>query len=61
MPCDGVTYVTGGGPSDRLGVLVNVVTVSVVGLVVYLLAAWSFRIDEIGAAVRLLRGRARRG
>jgi putative peptidoglycan lipid II flippase len=56
-----VTYVTGGGPSDRLGVLVNVVTVSVVGLVVYLLAAWSFRIDEIGAAVRLLRGRARRG
>ena len=55
-----VTYVTGGGPGNRLAVLVNVVVVSVVGLAVYLLAAWSFRISEIGDALRVVRRRARR-
>ncbi|MEZ5117441.1 MAG: murein biosynthesis integral membrane protein MurJ [Candidatus Nanopelagicales bacterium] len=50
------------GPDGRLQILVNVVVVSAVGLAVYLAAAWSFRIDEVGQVVRMVGRRlSRRG
>jgi len=56
-----VTMVTGGGPSERLGVALNVVVVSLVGAAVYLLLARILRIGEVTEVVALVRSRLRRG
>ena len=53
-------YVTGGGPGNTLGVLVNVIVVSLVGGLTYLAAAWAMRISEVGDVVDLVRRKARR-
>lgn len=55
-----VTYVTGGGPGAWTGVLVNVVTVSVVALLAYLGLARLLRIREVSQVLGLLRRRASR-
>lgn len=48
-------YVTGTDPADRLGVLVDVIVLSAVGLGVYLAAAWAMRITEVSDVVNLVR------
>jgi putative peptidoglycan lipid II flippase len=48
-------YVTGTDPGDRLGVLVDVIVLSAVGLGVYLAAAWAMRITEVSDVVNLVR------
>jgi len=55
-----VSFVTGGGLDNRIGVLINVVVVSGVGALAYLGCARLLRIDEIGQVVGLLRRRVRR-
>jgi putative peptidoglycan lipid II flippase len=47
-------YVTGDDPANTLGVLVDVIVVSAVGLGVYLAAAWAMRIHEVGDVVALI-------
>ncbi len=55
-----VTFITGSGPTNRLGVLLNVIVVSVVGGLAYLVMARLLRIEEIGQVVGLIRRRVRR-
>lgn len=52
-----VHFVTGGGTSHKLAVLLNVVVVGGVGAAAYLAAAWSMRISEVSDALGLLRRR----
>ena len=40
---------------SKLGVLEEVVLISVIGLAVYLLCAWVLRVHEVGQAVALVR------
>jgi len=47
-------YITGDDPADRLGVVIDLVIVGVVGLGVYLAAAWAMRIHEVGDVVALV-------
>lgn len=47
-------YVTGDNPADTLGVIIDVVVLSGVGIGVYLAAAWAMRISEVGDVVHLL-------
>ena len=47
-------YVTGDDPANTLGVLIDVVVLSAVGLGVYLAAAWAMRIHEVGDVVQLV-------
>ena len=49
-----VTYVTGGGPDNKLGILVNVIVVSLAGLGTYLAAAWALRIQEVADVISLI-------
>ena len=53
-------YVTGGGLGNTLGVLINVVVVSIVGILVYLLAAWALRISEVQEVAGLVRSKVLR-
>ena len=55
-----VTYVTGGGPDNRVGIVVNVVLASTVALGTYLLLARLLRITEVSQVIAVLRGRIRR-
>jgi len=56
-----VTTVTGGGPSNRWGIALNVIVVSTVGAGLYLLLARLLRIHEVTEVVSLVRSRLRRG
>jgi putative peptidoglycan lipid II flippase len=56
-----VSMVTGGGPSNRWGIAVNVIVVSLVGAGFYLLLARLLRISEVTEVVSLVRSRIRRG
>ena len=47
-------YVTGSDPADTLGVLIDVVVLSAVGLGIYLAAAWALRISEVGEVVSIV-------
>ncbi len=47
-------YVTGDDPANTLGVLIDVIVLSAVGLGVYLAAAWAMRIHEVGDVVALI-------
>ncbi len=56
------TYVISRDPADRLGVLIDVVVLSAVGVGVYLAAAWAMRIREVGDVAAVVRRRVlRRG
>lgn len=56
------TYVTGSDPADTLGVLIDALVIAVVGMAVYLAAAWAMRISEVGEVVDLVRRKVlRRG
>jgi len=56
-----VTSVTGGGLTDRLGILANVVAVLVVGTVMYLLAGKVLRVRELSESLRIVRSKIGRG
>lgn len=56
-----VSYLTGGGLTNRIGLIVNVVVVTAVGALVYLLAARLMRIHEITQAITLVRSKLQRG
>jgi hypothetical protein len=45
---------------SKLGVLEEVVLISLIGLAVYLLCAWILRVHEVGQAVQLVRRKIRR-
>jgi putative peptidoglycan lipid II flippase len=56
------TFIVAWEPSNRLGVLFDVVVLSVVGGGIYLAAAWALRIREVSDVVRLIQRRVlRRG
>lgn len=55
-----VTYVTGGGPANRLGVLANVVVVTAIGGATYLGLAKLMRIREVSDVLDVVRRRIRR-
>lgn len=55
-----VTNVTGGGLTNRIGVLINVVVVIAVGCLTYLIAARLLRIREITEAISLARTKLHR-
>ncbi len=52
-----VTFVTGGGPDNKLGILLNVIVVSLAGLATYLAGAWALRIQEVADVLALVRRR----
>jgi Co/Zn/Cd efflux system component len=45
---------------SKLGVLQEVVLISLLGLAVYLLCAWILRVSEVGQALSLVRRKIRR-
>lgn len=54
-----VTTVTGGGPSNRIGIVINVVVVSAVGALFYVVLARVLRIGEVTEVVSMLKSRLR--
>lgn len=54
-----VTTVTGGGPSNRIGIVINVVVVSAVGALFYVVLARVLRIGEVTEVVSMVKSRLR--
>ena len=48
------THVTNGVTGPKSGILINVIVVSIVGLLAYLAGTWMLRVDEVSDAVRML-------
>lgn len=55
-----VTTVTGGGPANRIGIVINVIVVSAVGALFYAFLARVLRIGEVTEVLSMLKARLRR-